>query len=85
MSNRFRSSVRSVSENALTQSYEKAVFGHHADLGVPGVGVQRPAMAEHDRLPRTPVLVIDFRVILRGNERQGIFLSIELCAGSLIG
>jgi hypothetical protein len=36
-----------------------AVGRHVEHLVVPGVGVQRPAVAEHDRLPGAPVLVVD--------------------------
>jgi len=33
-------------------------------LVVPGIGIERPAMREHHRLARAPILVIDLRAIL---------------------
>src|SRR5207244_7668744 len=39
---------------------------HH--LRVPVVGGQRPAVAEDDRLSRSPVLVVDLRAVIRGDE-----------------
>src|SRR6185437_9277409 len=41
---------------------------HH--LVVPVVGRQRPAVAEHDRLPRAPVLVEDLYAVLGGDRRH---------------
>jgi hypothetical protein len=43
----------------------KAVGRHEDRLVVPGVGIERPAMAEHDRLARAPVLVEDLGAVLR--------------------
>ena len=37
-------------------------------LRVPIVGRKRSAVAEHDRLPRTPVLVEDFGSVLGGDR-----------------
>ena len=37
----------------------EAVRGHEEHLRFPAVGVQRPAVAEDDRLPGAPVLVVD--------------------------
>jgi hypothetical protein len=42
---------------------------HH--LGVPVIGRQRPAMAEHDGLTASPVLVEDFHAI-RGSDRAHV-------------
>jgi hypothetical protein len=36
-------------------------------LGVSVIGRQRPPVAAHDRLPRAPVLVEDFRTVGRSN------------------
>ncbi len=44
-----------------------AMGGHEDQLVVPGVGIERPAMAEDDRLPRAPVLVKDRGTILCGD------------------
>src|ERR1700758_997684 len=52
-----------------------AVMGNNAiamaqkeqQLRVPIIGRQRPAVAEHDRLAQTPVLVEDLSAILGGN------------------
>src|SRR5260370_13007331 len=52
-----------------------AVMGDHAialmqekqQLRVPIIGRQRPAMAEHNWLARTPVLVEDLRAVLCGD------------------
>jgi hypothetical protein len=53
-----------------------AVVGDHAEallhqeqhLGVPGVGVERPAVREHYRTARAPVLVEDARAVLGRHE-----------------
>jgi hypothetical protein len=42
----------------------EAVVQEEHHLGIPIVGRQRPAMAEHDRLPRAPVLVEDLGAVL---------------------
>src|SRR2546427_9228792 len=45
---------------ATVMSYCPIAMGGHEDqLVVPDVGIERPAMAEDDGLPRAPVLVID--------------------------
>src|SRR6202040_3723651 len=41
---------------------------HH--LVIPVIRRKRPAMTEHDRLPRTPVLVKDLNAVLGGNSRH---------------
>src|SRR5579862_6372131 len=41
---------------------------HH--LVIPVIRRKRPAMAEHDRLPRSPVLVKDLNAVLGGNSRH---------------
>src|SRR6266480_2505786 len=43
-----------------------AMMQEEQQLRVPIIGGQRPAMAEHDRLARTPVLVEDLRAVLSG-------------------
>ena len=58
-----------------TQTAEGHDMDHYADdlmqeeqqLRVPIVGRQRPAMAEHNWLARTPVLVEDLRAVLGGD------------------
>ena len=44
-----------------------AMMQEEQHLRVPIIGRQRPAMAEHDRLARTPVLVEDLRAVLGGD------------------
>ena len=52
-----------------------AVMGYHTialmqeeqHLGVPIISRQRPAMAEHNWLARTPILVEDLRTVLGGD------------------
>src|SRR5207237_10346542 len=39
----------------------------------PGIGAQRPAMAEDDRPPASPILVIDLRPIPRRDGAHGVF------------
>src|SRR5512135_565795 len=46
----------------------KTVGRHEDRLVVPGVGIERPAMAEHDRLPAAPVLVEDRGAVIRGDR-----------------
>ena len=41
-----------------------AMGGHDDQLVVPGVGIERPAVAEDDGLPRAPVLVKDLGAVL---------------------
>src|ERR1700752_1019943 len=45
-----------------------AMIEEEQQLRVPIIGRQWPAVAEHDRLARTPVLVEDFRAVLGGNS-----------------
>ena len=44
-----------------------AMGGYEEHLVVPGVRVERPPVTEDDRMPRAPVLVIDFSGVLRGD------------------
>ena len=44
-----------------------AMGGHEERLVVPGVGIERPAVAEDDGLPRAPVLVKDRGAVLGGD------------------
>src|SRR6516165_11190710 len=44
-----------------------AMMQEEQQLRVPIVGRQRPAVAEHDRLARTPVLVEDLHAVVGGN------------------
>src|SRR3989440_4798447 len=44
-----------------------AMGGHEDQLVVPIVGIERPAVAEDDGLPRAPVLIKDMGAILCGN------------------
>ena len=45
------------------------VAGQEAHLLLPGVGVEGPAVAEHHRRPRAPVLVVQLRLVA-GRERR---------------
>ena len=47
-----------------------ALGGQEEQLLVPGVGVERPAVAEDHRLTRSPILVIDLCSVLRGDGRH---------------
>ena len=49
----------------------KAVVEEEQHLRVPVVGRQRPAVAEHDRLARAPVLVEDLDAVLGGDGGHG--------------
>ena len=49
----------------------KTVIGEEDHLGVPVVGRQRPAMAEHDGLPFAPVLVEYLDAIFGRNRTHG--------------
>ena len=53
-------------DNAVAVSAEE----HH--LGVPGVGRERPAMREQDRLPIAPVLIENLRAVLGGDHAHGV-------------
>src|SRR5262249_42656714 len=44
------------------------VGGDVPHLVIPGVGGQRPSVAEHDGLPAAPVLVEDLGAVLGGNH-----------------
>ena len=52
-----------------------AVLQEEQHLGVPVVGRQRPAVAEHDRLARAPVLVEDLRAVGGRDERHSCLLT----------
>ena len=45
-----------------------AAGGQEQHLVFPGVGAERPAVAEDDRLPGAPVLVVDLRAVFRFDE-----------------
>jgi len=45
-----------------------AMMQEEQQLRVPIIGRHRPAVAKHDRLARTPVLVKDLHTILGGNR-----------------
>src|ERR1019366_7348563 len=45
-----------------------AVGCQEEHLSLPTIGIQRPAMAEHDWLSRAPVLVVDLRAVFRRNR-----------------
>ena len=45
-----------------------AVRRQEEHLVLPGVGAQRPAVAEDDGLPGAPVLVVDLRAVFRGDR-----------------
>ena len=47
-----------------------AMGGHEEQLVVPGVGIERPAVAEDDGLPRAPVLVKDRGAVLGGDRAR---------------
>ena len=51
-----------------------AVLEEEQHLGVPVVGGQRPAVAEDDRLARSPVLVEDLRAVCRGDRAHAFLL-----------
>src|SRR5260370_38806297 len=44
-----------------------AIGGYKEHLIVPGVGIERPAVAEDDGLPRAPILVKNGRAVPGGN------------------
>src|SRR3981081_2054370 len=47
-----------------------ALMQEEQQLRVPVIGRQRPSMAEHDRLARTPVLVENFRAVFSRDCRH---------------
>jgi hypothetical protein len=47
-----------------------ALRGEEEHLVFEGIGRQRPAMAEHDGLPSSPILIVDFCAILGGEHRH---------------
>src|SRR5215475_14255767 len=62
------------------------VVGNHAvatlpeikHLAVPIIGGERPAMAENNRLPRAPVLVIDLGTVFYCDSRHDSLLLLSL-------
>src|SRR3989440_9424943 len=54
-----------------------AMGGHEDQLVVPIVGIERPAVAEDDGLPRAPVLVIDMGAVLCGDRAHGMNSSFQ--------
>src|SRR5690606_14423798 len=47
---------------------------HRLELAVPGVGVERPTVAEDDRGTRTPVLVEDLDAVRGRDDRHDVLL-----------
>src|SRR5580704_13515918 len=66
------------------------VVGYHAivvieeeqHLSVPIIGRQRPTVAEYNRLPFTPVLVVDLRAVFRRDRSHGMFSFLTFVLGS---
>src|SRR5437870_7091966 len=64
-----------------------AVMGDHAvammqeeqQLRVPIIRRQRPAMAEHDWLARSPILEVDFRSVFRSDRRHDVHSFSVIC------
>ncbi len=50
----------------------EAVALEEKHLRIPVIGRKRPAMAEDDRLPRTPILIENLGTVLRGDRRHDI-------------
>jgi len=50
----------------------QAVRGEKKHLILEGVGAERSAVAENDRLAFTPVVVVDLRTVVGGNRAHGI-------------
>src|SRR5215510_11157595 len=50
----------------------QAVRGQEEHLVLPGIGRERPAVAEHDRIAGPPVLVVDLRSVSGSNARHGV-------------
>ena len=61
--------ARSAVAAAVVRDAAVAVRGEEHHLVFPGVGAERPAVAEDDRLSRAPVLVVDLRAVLDFYER----------------
>src|SRR3954453_22836911 len=59
--------VRATMATAVMGDNAIAMKQEEQQLRVPIIGRQWPAVAEHDRLARTPILVEDFRAVLSGN------------------
>src|SRR3712207_4957704 len=49
-----------------------AIVGEKEHLVLPRIGGERPSMAEHDRLPLTPILEVDLCAILRCERRHRV-------------
>lgn len=60
--------VRAAMATAVVGDHAEALLHQEQHLGVPGVGVERPAVREHHRTARTPVLVEDARAVLGRHE-----------------
>src|SRR4029077_19755725 len=70
---------RSAMAAAVMRDAAKPALAEVEHLRIPIIRAQRPAMAEHNRLPRAPVLVIDLRAIFSrdGAHRALSFVSYE--------
>ena len=58
-----------------------AALRQEEHLVLEGVGAQRPAVAEDDRLPGTPVLVVDLGTVLGSDHGHGRICLVELDVG----
>src|SRR5437867_13049442 len=67
--------ARAAMPAAIMGDASVAVRGQEEYLVLEGVGAQRPAMAEDDRLTRTPVVVVDLRTVFRGDRTHGLLPS----------
>src|SRR5438552_771621 len=59
---------------AVVRHDPEAVAGQEQQLVIPGVGSQRPSVAEDDRATGSPILEEDLRTVLRGDFRHGVLL-----------
>src|SRR5947209_19991888 len=55
----------------VMRDHTEALVEKKYHLRVPIVRRQRPAMAEDDRLPLAPILVVDLRAVRRGDRAHG--------------
>ena len=67
---------------AVVRDAAVAVRRQEDHLVFPGVGAQRPAVAEDDRLPAAPVLVVDLRAVF-GRDRAHRIRSLIAVGGGL--
>jgi len=65
--------TRSAMPAAIMGDAAIAARGEEEHLVLESVRAERPAMAEHDGLPRAPVVEIDFSPVL-GGDRAHVFL-----------